>query len=315
MLQSATLLLEDYDGRPSTLQNWAAAMDDRAIGIFDSGIGGLTVVREIQRLLPSEALIYLGDTARVPYGTKTRHTVTRYADQVARTLLDQDVKMLVVACNTASAQALDALDELYAESDGPPPLGIIQGRKAVPTSAQRSPLPIVGVIDPGARTAVETTRTGRIGVIGTEGTIRNGAYERAIAQLNPDIEVCAEYCPLFVSLAEEGWIEGQVVELVAERYLAPVRKADVDTLILGCTHYPLLRKVIQQVIGEDVTLVDSAPATARQVQEVLARTGREAAPDAPGGIRFQATDSPQRFRAVGSRFLQEAIDQVELVDL
>jgi len=289
--------------------------DTRMIGIFDSGIGGLTVVREVRRQLPHESLLYLGDTARVPYGTKTSHTVTRYADQVARKLLDQDVKLLVVACNTASAHALDALRESYSEAEGPPALGIIQGRPALAPRGQRAPIPIVGVIEPGAEAAAATTRTGRIGVIGTEGTIRNGAYERAIARLLPDAEVYAAACPLFVSLAEEGWIRGRVTRLVAERYLAPLREANVDTLILGCTHYPLLRDVIQDVMGPDVALVDSAPATAERVAEVLESHGI-AAPDGHDGVlRVQATDNPERVAAVGSSFFRQTIGPIEVVDL
>ena len=289
--------------------------DTRMIGIFDSGIGGLTVVREVRRRLPGESLLYLGDTARVPYGTKTRHTVTRYADQVARKLIEQDIKLLVVACNTASAHALDTLRDTYSEAEGPPALGIIQGRKALAPREQRAPIPIVGVIEPGARAAAATTRSGRIGVIGTEGTIRNGAYERAIARLLPDAEVSVAACPLFVSLAEEGWIGGRVTRLVAEEYLAPIRDAGVDTLILGCTHYPLLRDVIQDVMGPQVALVDSAPATAERVAEVLDAHGIEAPTDQRGSLRVQATDNPERVAAVGSSFFHQTIGPVEVVDL
>lgn len=289
--------------------------DTRMIGIFDSGIGGLTVVREVRRQLPDEPLLYLGDTARVPYGTKTSHTVARYADQVARKLLEQNIKLLVVACNTASAHALDALRESYSEAEGPPALGIIQGRPALAPRGQRAPIPIVGVIEPGARTAAATTRTGRIGVIGTEGTIRNGAYERAIAELLPDAVVTAAACPLFVSLAEEGWITGRVTRLVAEEYLVPLRDAGIDTLILGCTHYPLLRDVIQDVMGPDVTLVDSAPATARCVAEVLQHHGIAAPEGHRGVLRVQATDNPERVAAVGSSFFRQTIGPVEVVDL
>jgi len=285
------------------------------IGIFDSGIGGLTVVREVRRRLPGESLLYLGDTARVPYGTKTSHTVTRYADQVARKLIEQDVKLLVVACNTASAHALDALRETYSEAEGPPALGIIQGRKALAPLGQRPPIPIVGVIEPGARAAVATTRSGRIGVIGTEGTIRNGAYERAIARLLPEAQVTVAACPLFVSLAEEGWVRGRVTRLVAEEYLAPVREAGVDTLILGCTHYPLLRDVIQDAMGPDVRLVDSAPATADRVAEVLQVHGIEAPDGHAAVLQVQATDNPERVAAVGSSFFQQTIGPVEVVDL
>ncbi len=288
--------------------------DNRPIGIFDSGIGGLTVVRSVHSLLPDEPIIYLGDTARVPYGTKTRHTVTRYAHQVARVLLERDVKMLVVACNTASAQALPALEEAFSEEDGIPVLGMIQGKKVAPPIAPRKRVPIVGVVEPGARSAVEATRSGNIGVIGTEGTILNGAYQRALEALRPGLTIHVVPCPLFVSLAEEGWTKGAVPELVAREYLAPLLEAQVDTLILGCTHYPLLRPVIRQVMGDEVQLVDSAPATARAVEAVLKDRGKQAQAGL-GQVQYVATDHPDRFRRVGSKFLQKEIDDVEVVDL
>ena len=288
--------------------------DNRPIGIFDSGIGGLTVVRAVQDLLPDEPLIYLGDTARVPYGTKTRHTVTRYAHQVARVLLERDVKMLVVACNTASAQALPALQEAFSEEDGIPVLGMIQGKKVAPPVAPRKRVPIVGVIEPGAQSAMAATTDGNIGVIGTEGTILNGAYQRALQKLNPDVTIHVVPCPLFVSLAEEGWTEGAVPELVAREYLTPLIEAGVDTLILGCTHYPLLRPVIRQVMGDAVQLVDSAPATARAIRAVLQDRGKLAQPGHQG-VCYVATDHPDRFRRVGSMFLKKKIDAVEVVDL
>jgi len=290
--------------------------DDRPIGIFDSGIGGLTVVRAVRELLPDESLIYLGDTARVPYGSRTRGTVVRYAHQVTQALLVQDIKMLVVACNTASAQALPALREAYSDDDGIPALGMIQGKQARGVIRRAGAVPIVGVIGPGARAAVETTRGGRIGVIGTVGTIENGAYERELSGLRDDLQVATAACPLFVALAEEGWTEGDVVEMVAQRYLAPIVEAGVDTLLLGCTHYPLLRAVIQAAVGGEVALVDGAPATAREVARVLEEHGRTRSPDAgPGRVRFQATDNPVQFRNVGSRFLAQPIPAVEVVDL
>ncbi len=290
--------------------------DDRPIGIFDSGIGGLTVLRAVRELLPEEELIYLGDTARVPYGTRTRGTVVRYAHQVAQKLLDQQIKMLVVACNTASAQALPALREAYSDEEGIPALGMIQGKRAGVPRRRAGAVPIVGVIAPGAAAAVETTRSGAVGVIGTLGTIENGAYERALHHLRPDLRITAAACPLFVALAEEGWTEGEVAEKVAERYLAPVRQAGVDTLILGCTHYPLLRDVIQAAVGRDVALVDGAPATAREVARVLDAAGLRHTPGGgPARVRFQATDNPTQFRAVGSRFLSGELAQVEVVDL
>jgi glutamate racemase len=289
--------------------------DNRPIGIFDSGIGGLTVVREMERRLPHERILYLGDTARVPYGTKTPQTVTRYADQIVRWLLDQEIKLLVVACNTASALALPALRERYSEEEGIGGLGQIQGKRAHVSSPSRPRIPVVGVIEPGAAAALAVSRGGRIGVIGTEGTIADGAYERAIAAHRPGAQIISAACPLFVALAEEGWVDDDVAQRVAEIYLAPVRDSAIDTLILGCTHYPLLRGVIGQVMGPDVALVDSGPGTADEVARVLDAQGLAAPADGDGGTRFRATDNPVRFRRVGSRFLCREIGAVEVVDL
>src|SRR5258706_12000108 len=206
------------------------------IGIFDSGVGGLTVFREIARALPHHSLIYLGDSARVPYGTKSAETVTRYTLQAAAHLIDRGIGMLVVACNTATAAALPALQSSLT-------------------------IPVIGVVEPGARAAVERTR-GRIGVIATEGTVRSKAYTRAIHALNPNIEVIESAAPLFVSLAEEGWANTHVAREVAEIYLSPLLDANIDTLVLGCTHYPILRGTIEQVVGDGVSIVDSAETTA-----------------------------------------------------
>ncbi len=206
-------------------------MPERAIGIFDSGVGGLTVLRELRLQLPQEELVYLGDTARVPYGTKSPQTVGRYAREAARFLVGQRVKLLVVACNTASAVALDDLSAIHQ-------------------------LPVVGVIEPGARKALAVTRTGRVGVIGTEGTIRSRAYERALRAGNPQIEVSVAPCPLFVPLAEEGWADHPVAHLAAAEYLAPLLREGIDTLVLGCTHYPLLKRTLQEVAGPGVELID-----------------------------------------------------------
>ncbi len=291
------------------------AYDDRPIGIFDSGIGGLTVVRAVRELLPDEPLIYLGDTARVPYGTKTGHTVTRYAHQVARILLDRDIKMLVVACNTASAQALTSLREAYEDDGGVPSLGLIQGKPAAGPVRAWGRIPVIGVIEPGVRAALDATApVGRVGVIGTEGTILTGAYQQALSRRRPAIEVVAAACPLFVPLVEEGKLDGPLVELVAEEYLAPLRDRGVDTMILGCTHYPLLRPVIQRTMGDAVTLVDSAPTTAEEIRRVLDSRGGRARPGG-GGVTFVATDHPHRFRRVGSLFLHQDIETVEVVDL
>lgn len=258
----------------------------RAIGIFDSGVGGLTVLKEIIELLPSEDLFYLGDTARVPYGTKSAATVRQYALESAAFLVDRGVKLLVVACNTASAVALPALRE-------------------------RFQLPVIGVIEPGARRAVGSLNR-RIGVIGTEGTINSGRYESAIHALLPDAQVFSAPCPLFVPLAEEGWAEHEVARLTAAEYLQPMIEAQIDTLVLGCTHYPLLRRTLQQVLGPQVTLVDSAAETARTVAKLFREQGL-ARPEHGGNRAVYVTDVPTRFERVGQAFLGCELGKVEQV--
>ncbi len=262
---------------------------ERAIGVFDSGVGGLTVFKEIMRLLPAEELIYLGDTARVPYGTKSPPTVVRYALEAASFLAERGVKMLVVACNTASSFALLDLKERFS-------------------------IPVIGVIEPGARGAAALTRNKRVGVIGTEGTVKSGAYTRAIHAIDPDIEIFSAPCPLFVPLAEEGWAEHQVAHLAAREYLAPLLAQGIDTLVLGCTHYPLLKQTLRSVLGDGVMLVDSAEETARVVAASLEADGRlRAAPC--GAHRFFVTDVPTRFERVGGAFLGTPLEAVEQVEL
>lgn len=261
-----------------------------AIGIFDSGVGGLTVVRRVAERLPDEAIVYLGDTARVPYGTKSPDTVIRYALACSRKLIEHDIKLLVVACNTASSCALDALRDEYE-------------------------LPVVGVVEPGAETAVAQSKTGRIGVIGTPRTIATGHYEEAIHALNPDAQVFAKACPLFVPLAEEGWTTGPVPESVAAAYLEELIVHDIDTLVLGCTHYPLLADVIQRVVGPSVTLVDSAEATARTVAETLEAMNLLALSRPETRRHFLVSDEPNGFALQGSRFLNQALASVEWVDV
>ncbi len=264
-------------------------MAERAIGIFDSGVGGLTVLKALRQVLPGEQLCYLGDTARVPYGTKSPGTVLRYAQEAAEFLIQQRVKMLVVACNTASAVAVEAIE-------------------------QRFSLPVVGVIEPGARKAAAVTRNRRVGVIGTEGTIRSGAYTRAIHAVDSAIEVFTAACPLFVPLVEEGWADHQVAYLAAREYLAPLIKQQIDTLVLGCTHYPLLKNTLQQVLGPEVQLVDSATETAHLVAGLLgARNAfRRRESFAP---RYFVTDESTRFKRVGGAFVGAELDDVTQVDL
>jgi glutamate racemase len=262
----------------------------RAIGVFDSGVGGLTVVREIMARLPEEKLVYLGDTARVPYGTKSPETVIRYARQCARVLMDARIKMLVVACNTASACAVEALQH-------------------------ELPVPVLGVIAPGARAAVQATRRHCIGVIGTRGTIDSAAYPREIHAMAPQAAVHACACPLFVPLAEEGWTEGEVPRAVARAYLAPLMEAGIDTLLLGCTHYPLLRETIAACAGAEVTIVDSASATAEAVAEALEAEGLLRSSATPPIHRFLVSDAPGMFQQVGQRFLGRELEHVIWVDV
>lgn len=263
---------------------------DAPIGVFDSGVGGLTVVHELVRRLPAESIIYFGDTARVPYGPKSAATVRRYSREASAYLASRGVKVLVVACNTATAHA-------YVEL----------------RAALR--IPVIGVIEPGARAAAGNTTTQRVGVIGTVGTIRSGAYDFAVRSLLPDARVYAQPCPLFVPIIEEGWSEHEVARLAAQEYLKPLREVDVDVLILGCTHYPLLRGVISEVMGPSVTLVDSAAETAQEVTELLQNSNLLRRGSGPGKLTFSASDSPLRFREVGRRFLGDAVREVEHVDV
>lgn len=265
-------------------------MQDGAIGIFDSGVGGLTVYRRVAETLPHEPIIYLGDTARVPYGTKSADTVERYARACARVLLERGIKMLIVACNTASAFALGPLQT-------------------------ELPVPVVGVIEPGAQRAVKQSRTGHIGVIGTSGTIQSGQYEKTIRALSNTCRVWSKACPLFVPLAEEGWTDGPVPLQIAKSYLSEFKILDIDTLVLGCTHYPLLKGVIGQAVGPSVTLVDSAEATAEAVAGVLASIGPAEPRSVPPRHAFLVTDAPESFARVGRHFLGREIDFVEWVDI
>ncbi|AOV18454.1 glutamate racemase [Acidihalobacter aeolianus] len=264
------------------------------IGVFDSGVGGLTVLRALRQRLPKEDLLYLGDMARLPYGTKSPQTVARYACQAAEVLVGRGIKLLVVACNTASALALDALRERFPA------------------------LPVIGVLEPGAAAACAATRSGRIAVIATESTVRGGAYARAIAALRPDAAVSSAACPLFVSLAEEGWHDGPVVEAVARHYLEPLLEtAAPDVLVLGCTHFPVFTATLKTLVGPQTALVDSASTTAETVAAILTREDLANAASRAGGSRYLTTDAPERFARVAAAFLdpEQAPTQVELVDL
>jgi glutamate racemase len=256
------------------------------IGVFDSGVGGLTVFREIARALPHQSLVYLGDSARVPYGTKSPQTVVRYSLEAAHHLMQRGIGMLVVACNTATAAAL-------------------------PTLQQQLSIPVIGVVEPGARAAVAATR-GRVGVLATEGTVKSKAYTAAIKAIDPSVEVIESAAPLFVSLAEEGWANTHVAREVAEVYLGPLIDAGIDTLVLGCTHYPILRGTIEQVLGPDVRIVDSAETTAASVRAAL--NGHPASKARPT-YQFLVTDAEERFRRIAGDFLEQEIEHLELVTL
>jgi glutamate racemase len=260
--------------------------DTRPIGIFDSGVGGLTVLAALRRTLPNERFVYLGDTARLPYGTKSAETVIRYALRAANFLVAEGIKLLVVACNTASAAALPALEEAL-------------------------DLPILGVVAPGVRAALASTR-GRIGVIGTESTIASEAYPRAVHAVRPQAQVTARACPLFVPLAEEGWFDHPVTQAVAREYLEPFAGGRVDTLILGCTHYPLLKRAIADAVGEGVVLVDSAEAVAAEVRGML---GDAVAVGGSGGMRVLVTDAAARVNRIAHLILADVPTSLELIDL
>jgi glutamate racemase len=261
-------------------------MDNRPIGIFDSGVGGLTVVKQMLRKLPDESIVYLGDTARVPYGTKSPETVKRFSIENADFLMRFKVKLIVVACNTASSTSMGEL-------------------------IKHAQVPVVGVIKPGAKKAVTVTRNNRIGVIGTYTTIKSRAYIREIKRISPNIDVVSKPCPLFVPLVEEGWLREKATFAIAEKYLASFRRKGIDTLVLGCTHYPLLKQVIGKVMGKSVKIIDSASSVADEVHTILTSMGELSRGRKKPHHRFFATDAVENFVRVGERFLGAKIQKVE----
>ncbi len=256
------------------------------IGVFDSGLGGLTVVQQIIDILPNERIVYFGDTARVPYGAKSADTIIHYSKQIVDVLLKKKAKMIVVACNTASALALDAI-------------------------VSACPVPLVGVITPGARQALLSTKNKKIGIIATSSTIKSGAYARKIRELDPSAQVFCSPCPLFVPLVEEGWFDHGVTEEVAREYLAPIKKEGVDTLVLGCTHYPLLKKILHKVMGPKVALVDSAQEVAALVRDLLQEKKALRAPLGPAEHVFLVSDDTDHFQRLAKQFLRVGVKEVQ----
>lgn len=265
-------------------------MNSKPIGVFDSGIGGLTVVRALMKRLPNENIIYFGDTARVPYGPRSAQVVREYAAQDTDFLLSKNVKMIVIACNTVSSVAIDVVQK-------------------------RSKLPVVGVIMPGSESAVKSSKKKRIGVIGTITTVLSNAYTNAIRQIDPAIEVFSKPCPLFVPFAEEGLINHQATELIAKEYLFPLKLQKIDTLILGCTHYPILRDVIQKVIGENVQLIDSGECAATTVEQILHSEGLRNPSKLKANVQFFVSDLPHKFLEIGELFLGQKMGVVKKVHI
>ena len=268
-------------------------MDKRPIGVFDSGVGGLTVLKELIRCLPRERFVYFGDMARTPYGSKSKETVTRYSRQIVRFLLSEDVKAIVVACNTASAMALDTLEKEF-------------------------DVPLTGVVKPGAKAAADVTKTGHIGLIGTESTITSGIYENYLKDYRPDTRITGKACPLFVSLVEEGLIEDPVTTEIARRYISGFRDTDVDTLIMGCTHFPMIEDTIQRIAGEHIKLVNPASETARSTREMLEEKDIMKETDISldeEAYRFFVSDSPERFKKIANIFLPQSVSNARQTDV
>lgn len=265
-------------------------MDNRPIGVFDSGIGGLTVLKELMRHLPGEDFVYFGDTARVPYGTRSKETIIKYSFQCVRFLQSKDVKAIVIACNTVSATALSALTE-------------------------KLNVPIIGVIEPGAVSAVNNDKNGRIGIIGTQATVNSGAYRDAIKKLDSSKYIVSNPCPLFVPLVEEGWANTEVAAMVAREYLKPILSENVDALVMGCTHYPLLKSVVGNIMGKGVVLIDPAYETAVKFKSILLKHGLDSGDTSSFKVKYYVSDDPEKFIRIGAEFLEKNIDNIEKVDI
>lgn len=265
-------------------------MNNQAIGIFDSGFGGLTVLKELRKVLPKEDLIYFGDTARIPYGTKSKETIIKYSKQNIRFLMRHHVKAIVVACNTASALAVPEVESLF-------------------------DIPLIGVVEPGAMGAVRESKTGKIGVIGTTGTVRSGAYQDAIVRLRPEAEIESTPCPLFVQIVEEGWQDTEIARLTAEKYLETIKRAQIDAMVMGCTHYPILENTLRKVMGDQVSLVNPARETALAVKNTLEAKGMLADREDDAEYRFYVSDDPDKFRETGSQIISVPMTMIRKISI
>ncbi|MBI5574402.1 MAG: glutamate racemase [Elusimicrobia bacterium] len=265
--------------------------NNNPIGIFDSGLGGLTVLKELIRILPSENIIYFGDTARVPYGTKSKNAVRNFSRQITKFLIRHDVKLILVACNTASALALNDIKKIAKK------------------------IPVVGVIKSGVRAAVSETVNKKIGIIGTSATIKSESYKSAIKRLGGKIKIIQQPCPLFVPLVEEGWIDSKITEDIAKIYLYPLKKAGCDVVILGCTHYPMIKKIIRQVVGKKIKLIDSAKEVSKDVKKILSNKGLIRMAKSRGNLKFYVSDAPDKFSKLSKIFLGKFISDVKKVDI
>lgn len=266
-------------------------LNNNPIGIFDSGLGGLTVLRELVGILPSENIIYFGDTARVPYGTKSENAVKNFSRQIAKFLIGHDVKLILVACNTASALALNDIKKIAKK------------------------IPVVGVINGGVRAAVSETVNKKIGIVGTAATIKSKSYQNAVKRLNGRIKIIQQSCPLFVPLVEEGWTAGKITEDIAKIYLQPLKKAGCDVVILGCTHYPVLKKIIREVVGDNIKLIDSAKEVSKDVKKILSNKGLIRPSKTRGYLKFYVSDAPDKFSKLSKIFLGKIISEVKKVDI
>ena len=265
-------------------------MDNRPIGVFDSGLGGLTVLKEITKILPNENIVYFGDTARVPYGSRSKETIIKYTFQAINFLISQNVKAIVIACNTATARSLSEANDKYE-------------------------LPILGVIEAGAKTVVNSTNNKIVGVIGTEGTIRSKAYNKEIEKLDKDIKIIDKACPLFVPIVEEGWANSDIATLTAKRYLEELMKENIDSLVLGCTHYPLLKRTIGEVVGERVKLVNPAKETSQDLKKILEEQNITKNTKQDTFYKYYVSDIPEKFVAIAEEFLNKEITDIEKVDI